>query len=43
MDYKLIAKILALRIKPLLPTIISPDQTGYIKNRFIGENIFIND
>ena len=40
-DYKLIAKILALRLRPALPNIINPDQTGYVKDRFIGENILL--
>ena len=38
-DYKIIATILASRIKGSLPIIISDDQTGYIKGRFIGTNI----
>ena len=40
-DYKLIAKTLASRIKKVLNTIIDEDQTGYIKGRFIGQNIRI--
>lgn len=38
-DYKLVAKVLANRIIDSLPKLIDPDQTGYIKERFIGENI----
>ena len=38
-DYKLIAKLLARRLKIILPDIINDDQTGYIKGRFIGQNI----
>ena len=30
-------KILAARIKEVLPSIIHHNQTGYIKDRFIGE------
>ena len=38
-DYKLIAKCLALRMVKVIDKIISHDQTGYIKGRYIGENI----
>ena len=38
-DYKILAKTIASKIKPCLNTIIHPDQTGFMKNRFIGENI----
>ena len=37
-DYKILAKILANRLKPALSDIINPDQIGYMKNRFCGEN-----
>lgn len=32
-DIKILAKVLALHLESVLPTIISPDQTGFIKNR----------
>lgn len=32
-DYKILAKLLAIRLESVLPSIISPDQTGFIKNR----------
>ena len=38
-DYKLIAKTLAIRMKKHLEHIIHPDQTGFINNRYIGQNI----
>ena len=38
-DYKIAAKSIASRIKRTLPSIINSDQTGFLKNRFIGENI----
>lgn len=33
-DYKILAKVLALRLESILPNIISPDQTGFVKNLF---------
>ena len=38
-DYKIIAKVTASRVRNVLPSIISGDQTGFLKDRFIGENI----
>ncbi len=38
-DYKIIAKVLATRLQTVLPSIISDDQTGYLKGRYIGRNI----
>ncbi len=38
-DYKIIAKLIAKRIKTVLTLIINEDQTGYLKYRYIGENI----
>ena len=37
-DYKIIAKVLSNRLKPVLSEIISPDQVGYMKDRLCGEN-----
>uniref|UniRef100_A0A803NT74 Reverse transcriptase domain-containing protein n=1 Tax=Cannabis sativa TaxID=3483 RepID=A0A803NT74_CANSA len=37
--YKCISKIVALRLRPILPKIISPVQTAFIKGRSISENI----
>ena len=38
-DTKIIAYVLANRIKEILPKIINSDQQGYVKNRYIGYNI----
>ena len=38
-DYKLLAKALAHRLEIILPSIISPDQTGFIKKRLSFLNI----
>ena len=38
-DYKILAKALAIRFTKYLPQLIDGDQTGYVKQRFIGKNI----
>lgn len=38
-NYKIDAKVLANRVIGILPKLIDSDQTGYMKNRFIGEKI----
>ena len=38
-DTKIMTKAIASRIKSVLPDIIHPNQTGYVKDRFIGETI----
>ena len=38
-DYKLATKCIAKRMEKVLPHLIGRDQTGYIKGRFLGENI----
>ena len=38
-DYKILAKAMANRLRTVLPDIIHLDQTGFMKNRYIGENI----
>lgn len=39
--YKILAKAMARRLKPLLPTMISPNQTGFIAGWSILENIIV--
>ena len=38
-DFKILAKLFGLRIKKVLPSIISQDQVGYLEGRYIGQNI----
>ena len=38
-DYKIITKCLAERLKNVLPFLIHSNQTGFLKNRYIGSNI----
>ena len=38
-DYKIAAKAIAKRLEQVLPDLIHPDQTGFVKGRYIGENI----
>ena len=38
-DYKILAKVVATRIKKALPEINDTDQIGYMEGRFCGENI----
>ena len=37
-DYKTLTKVLANRLENVLPKTIHPNQTGYVKGRYIGEN-----
>ena len=38
-NYKIATKTIALRLEKVLPSIIHPCQSGYVKGRFIGESI----
>ena len=38
-DYKILAKALSNRLKITLTEIINPDQVGYMKDRYFGENV----
>ena len=43
-DYKILTKSLSRRIEKYIPDVIHPDQSGFVKNRFIGEPIrFVED
>jgi len=42
-DYKIAAKTIANRFKHVLPNPIDSDQTDFLKERFIGENIRLID
>ena len=38
-DYKIFAKVLANRIQKGISSLVNDDQVGYIKGRYIGDNI----
>jgi len=38
-DAKIISKVLATRIKNVLPSIVHHNQTGFVKDRYIGETV----
>jgi len=38
---KIISKLLCLRLAPILPSLISPNQSGFFKGRSISENIML--
>ena len=38
-DFKLLTKTLAIRMRDIMPTIIHPDQNGFIRHRFLGDNV----
>ena len=38
-DYKILTKALAMRLQKVIYKIVNPDQVGYIKGRYIGENV----
>ena len=42
-DYKTATKVIANRLKTHLHKLINNDQTGFLKGRFIGENIRLID
>ena len=38
-NYKILTKAIAKRLEKVLPKIVCPDQIGYVKNRYISENV----
>ena len=42
-DTKIASKVIALRMKKVIPNLINYDQKAYVKGRFIGESIRIID
>ena len=38
-DYKIASKAIVKRMESLLPRLVHSDQTGFVKDRYIGENI----
>ncbi|KAK6782001.1 hypothetical protein RDI58_019797 [Solanum bulbocastanum] len=38
---KIISKLLCLRLAPIIPSLISPNQSGFVKGRSISENIML--
>ena len=38
-DYKIYAKVLANRLQPVINSIIHPSQTGFLKGRYLSQNI----
>ena len=43
-DYKIVSKVITKRLEKVLTLLINTDQTGFIKGRYIGQNIrLIND
>lgn len=40
-SYKVISKIIANRIKPLLPLLVNPNQSAFVKGRSIQDNILL--
>ena len=44
LDYQIASKVIAKRLEKVLTLLIDPDQTGFVRGRYIGQNIrLIND
>jgi len=39
--YKILSKVIAIRLKPLLPLLISPEQSGYVEGMQITDGIIL--
>ena len=39
--YKIITKVIANRLKPILPSLISPEQLGFVEGRQISDGIIL--
>jgi exonuclease III len=42
-DYKILTFVLSNRLQSVLPSIINENQTGYVKGRYIGDNIRLTE
>lgn len=42
-DYKILTKAMAIRLQKPLNTIINANQTGFMKSRFIGDNLRLTE
>ena len=44
LDYKIMSTVIAKRIERILPHLVCSDQSGFVKGRYIGQNVrLIND
>ena len=44
LDYKIMSKVIARRIERVLPLLVCSDQSGFVKGRYIGQNLrLVND